>query len=111
MKKQNRVLKNIEFRNVLKKGKRYYSHSFKIYFVRNTIDLFQIGISVSKKVSKLAVVRNKVKRRIDASIREYYIPNENIKVIFICNPGIENKSYDEINEEVSNFFKKIRKGY
>ncbi|MGL4950888.1 MAG: ribonuclease P protein component [Mycoplasma sp.] len=109
MKKQNRVLKNIEFKNIIKTGKRFYTESFRVYFVKNKINLFQVGISISKKVSKSAVVRNKIKRQLLSAIKLNYNPESYFKVIIICNPTIVNKEYIELEKEVSFFLKKLGK--
>ena len=58
---------------------------------------------VSQKISKRAVIRNKVKRRLSDAIRAEI---KNIKsgadVVFIALPGIEKKEFSEIKSTVEN---------
>ena len=63
MKKINIVKKNLEFNEIIKKGKKYYSDLFFVYILKNSFPYNRFGISVSKKVGN-AVIRNKYKRRI-----------------------------------------------
>ena len=62
---------------------------------------------VSKKISKKAVIRNKVKRRLREAVR-IILPR--IKpcydIIFFTRPGIEQKDFSEIKEAVSNLLSK-----
>ncbi|MGL4948537.1 MAG: ribonuclease P protein component [Mycoplasma sp.] len=109
MKKQNRILKNEDFRKVISKGKRYNCSSFRIYFVPNSTELFQIGISISKKVSKSAVVRNLIKRRISAIVKNNFNLNQHYKIVIICNIGIESKTYKEIENDFCVFKSKVWK--
>ncbi|WP_246831104.1 ribonuclease P protein component [Nautilia sp. PV-1] len=47
---------------MLKKGKRFYSDNFLLYYLPS--DTLKVSPIVSKKISKKAVIRNKIKRRI-----------------------------------------------
>jgi ribonuclease P protein component len=47
---------------VFKKGKKYYSDNFLLYYLPSGV--LSVSAVVSKKISKKAVVRNKIKRRI-----------------------------------------------
>ena len=66
LKKQN------DFQNVFNRGNVFGNKVFAFYFVKNGIEENRIGIIVSKKVSKKAVVRNRLRRQ----IREAYRLNE-----------------------------------
>jgi ribonuclease P protein component len=59
------------------------------------------GISISKKVSKKAVVRNLVKRRIKGALRQSIdriLPGK--MVVITCKPSIVGCDYDEILREL-----------
>ncbi len=64
----------------------------------------RFGFIVSKKISKKAVVRNKVKRRLRESVR-LKLKNGSIKngfdAIILTRPPIVDKSFVEIDEVVS----------
>ncbi|HAW50103.1 TPA: ribonuclease P protein component [bacterium] len=64
-------LKKKEFENIIKNGRKKFSDSLIVYFLKGERDGF--GISISKKIGK-SVVRNKIKRR----LREIYRTNKEI---------------------------------
>ncbi len=107
MNKSHRILKNREFTKVIRSGKKIYTQNFSIYYCNNS-DQYHIGITVSKKVSKLAVTRNLIKRRIVAAINELDL-NNNFKkdVVIIVKPTAHNIQYQEIQKEISGIFKKL----
>lgn len=64
----------------------------------------QFAVIVSKKVSKKAVERHLIKRRIIAAIKEIQnIPNSSY--VFFTKPEIKNKSFKEIKEIIQKAFK------
>ena len=66
--KTNRLTKKKDFENVFKKGKGIKGDFLILRFVGNKTKTCRFGIVVSKKISKKATVRNKIKRRIRAAI-------------------------------------------
>lgn len=69
--KKDRLLKRSEFIRVSKSGRHFYSRHFLLVTVPGTREGSRIGITVSKKVSRKATVRNRIKR----SCREYFRQN------------------------------------
>ncbi len=109
MKKSNRLLKNSEFRNIIRSGNKKHSYNFSFYFVRNNLNKYRIGITVSKKVSKLAVQRNLLKRRIIAAINELQIKNINLDLVIIVKPSAISLEYNDIKREISKILSTIWK--
>ena len=68
-----RIKKKREFAAVRAEGKKVYTFSLIIYVLKNQLEHPRLGLIVSKKVSKKAVVRNKIKRR----LREIFRLNQN----------------------------------
>lgn len=103
---ENRLKKRKEFGYIYKKGKAVYSQNLNIIYVDNNRKVFRAGFSVSKKIGK-AVVRNKVKRRLSAIIRNNLnlIKNE-YNYIITVKSGIEKLTYLQLKEEVMAAFKK-----
>ena len=64
--KNERIRKNNEFVSVMK-GKRLSADGLSLFYAKNDVGNFRVGISVSKKLAN-AVKRNKLKRRIRACI-------------------------------------------
>lgn len=65
-----RLRKNSDFQRLYKNGKRLVSHDFVLYYSPSRMDYSQLGFVVSKKVSKSAVVRNTLRRRLTAVVEE-----------------------------------------
>jgi ribonuclease P protein component len=64
LKKDNRIRLNKEFDRVFKAGQSFYGKFLGVKIATNDLGLIRVGIMVSTKVSKKAVVRNLAKRRI-----------------------------------------------
>ncbi len=100
------VRKSKEF-TLIYAGKRVSGHSFIIYY--NILDdVGKAGFTVSKKVSKSAVERNKLKRR----LREIYRCNRNllpehVSIIIRALPQSAGISFDDIKNEILSLFKII----
>lgn len=110
MKKNNRLLKNSDFRNIIRSGNKINSYNFSIYYFQNNLKSYRIGITISKKVSKLAVERNLLKRRIKAVINELKLKNINVDVVIIAKPNANQIQYPIIKKEIQNSLLKIWEG-
>jgi len=64
-------------------------------------DKTQLIISVSKKISKKAVVRNTIKRRVRAVFRKIAPNLKTGTYLYIARPGSENIKGDELVRELS----------
>jgi len=92
LEKKNRLTSNDLFKKVFQGGERLDNKLFSISFRKNNLVSPRFAVIVSTKVSKSAVVRNKLKRRIRASLKEF-IPvfKEGWDVIVISKkPSIDN---------------------
>lgn len=107
--KSSRLTKNKEFDLVFKEGKSVYGNFIGIKTKKNDLNINRFGVLLSTKVSKLAVVRNKYKRKI-----KNIISRENLKMtlghdgVIIVLPGIIDKKYQEIETEIKNIFVKLK---
>jgi ribonuclease P protein component len=68
--KQNRLKHWRDFRTVYRRGKRVHGKNLVLVVYQNGESPTQVGISISRKVSKKAVIRNRIKRRIRHACRE-----------------------------------------
>ena len=104
--KINRIRKKKDFELIFKNSKSFKNNIFILRIAKNSLGLFRFGFVVSQKVSKKAVIRNKVKRRlsdiIKAELKNFSdIQSENGKdLVFITLPGIEKKEFSELKELV-----------
>jgi ribonuclease P protein component len=69
-----RLRKKKDFENVYKKGRSFKQGFLFLKFLNNNSGVSRIGIVVSKKVALRATVRNLIKRRIRAAVKEL-VPN------------------------------------
>jgi len=103
----NRLKKEKDFERAFKKGKSY-NQSFLFLKVFDSQDERQsrFGFVVSTKVSKKAVVRNKLKRQMREIVRERI---EDIKkgqdVIVVTQPGIETQTFHQLKQNLLQLLK------
>lgn len=110
LKKRYRLTKDKDFERVFKQGSSAYVSSLGLKMAANSLGGPRFAILVSKKVSKKAVARNKIKRQIRNILREEYVPeiNKNCDIVVICLPTIINKTFEEIQAELKIAFHKLK---
>ena len=105
--KENRLKKEKEFEAVFKGGRTLKGKSVFLRYLINGTDKTRIGFVVSKKISKLAVERNKVKRRMREIIRlKKKDIKEGLSIVIISLPSIKGTTYQEMEEDLENLLSK-----
>ena len=61
---KNRLAKKKDIEYVFKNGRRLTTTSFRLFFCPNDLPYSRFAFSISKKVSKKAVMRNRLRRRV-----------------------------------------------
>lgn len=83
--KSKRLLSPKQFSDVLRNGKKIFNPVFLLIILPSSANTSRVGIVVSKKVSKRAVDRNRIKRQ----VREFFRLNQklwsNYEVVVIAN--------------------------
>lgn len=106
LKKENRLRKTKEIEGVLKNGRSFYNSDFTLKVEKNNLEKNRLCVVISAKVSKKAVDRNKLKRRVRAI---FYSQKDELKngfdFLFISKKGSDIKEFSEIKESVLNLFK------
>ena len=109
MPRENRLKKEEDFKKVFKKGRGFTNNLFVLKIVKNNLDISRFAFVISKKISKKATVRNRIKRRLDNVIR---VDLPKIKKgwdgIIIVLPGAEIKDFKEIEEDINQLLEKAR---
>ena len=106
--KENRLTHRKDFDNTFKGGKGLFSDILNIKFINNNLENSRFGIVVSNKISKKAVIRNKIKRQIREVIhRNLTEINNGLDIMIICKPEISKKDFQEIEQTIIQLFKKI----
>lgn len=99
-------MKKKDFDNVFKKGKTIANKLVFLKSLKNNLNNNQFGFIVSTKISKKAVIRNKIKRRLREIVRQTDT-KPGFDIIIIVKPEILNKDYQEIKNNVENLLKNI----
>lgn len=106
--KNNRIRLDKEFDRVFKTGQSFYGKVLGLKVSPNTLGFTRFGIMVSLKVSKKAVIRNKVKRQIRSVIsKELPALKTNKDVVIITFPLILDKKFKEIELVLKNGLEKL----
>jgi ribonuclease P protein component len=106
LKRENRIRSKKEFAEIKNKGKALYSPLFGWLFYKENDDLKKFGFIISKKISKKAVDRNRVKRVLSEIIRKNLDKFENgTRLVFLAKQEILGKKMVEIEKEVEKFLK------
>lgn len=92
MKKENRLLKNQDFKKVLDNKKYVSRENFTIYQKSNDLDHVRIGISVSSKIGN-SVVRHKIKRQVSNMLIKDLNINCNYDIVIIVRKKYLDKTF------------------
>lgn len=104
---KNRLKKKKDFEKVLKEGKGIKEDSLILKVKKNKSKKLRFGFVVSKKISKKAVVRNKIKRRLREVVKEKIKKiDKDFDIIIIALPGAETKNFQEFRITIEKLFKK-----
>lgn len=107
--KQYRLKKNKDFDLLFKKGKYVSNGLFFLVFKKNKLKNSRFGFIIGKKISKKAITRNKIRRKISEIIR---MMMDNVKagfdIVVGVKPDIIDKDYQEIKKELEGLFKKAK---
>jgi len=102
-----RVRKRQDFDSVYKKGKSFSCKYLKIYVLSTDLPKQRCGFSISKKVSKKAVERNKLKRQISFILKdELKSMRSEVDLVFVLRTSILELSFEEIKFNLKELLKK-----
>jgi len=105
LKKENRIRSKKEFIEIKNKGRVLFSPLFGWLFYKKNDDLKKFAFIVSKKISKRAVDRNKIKRILSEVIRKKLDKFEKgTRLVFLSKKEILGKRKEEIEKEIIKFF-------
>lgn len=101
--------RNKEFDRAFKLGQSFYSRILGVKAVDNELGISRFGILISTKVSKKAVIRNKIKRQIRAVLHAEMPKLKTGKdLVIIVFPQILDKKFQEIKDFIILSLNKIR---
>jgi ribonuclease P protein component len=109
MNKKYLIKKNKEYRKIYNEGISLANRYAVIFTLKNSLGQKRFGFSVSKKIGK-AVERNRVRRRLKEICRkndEFFL--NGYDYILIARKGIEELSYNSMQDSVENLAYRINK--
>ena len=104
-----RLLKSSEFQLVYKQGEWVANRELVVNYKRHQQPFSRLGITVSKKVSKRAVDRNRIKRLFREWFRKNKQSCQSIDMILTAKPSINVKSNVEIKKSLEDIWRKVQK--
>lgn len=116
LRKQFRLTLNKEIQNVLKNGRYFSTHFFNLKIINNQLPENRFCVIISKKISKFATKRNRIKRQLSEVLRLNLLkikPGHDI-VMIVKNNIIDPKTklisptYQELEQELITILKKLR---
>lgn len=107
--KLNRIKKKKDFDLIFKKGSSFKNNLFILKTVKNSLDEPRFGFVVSQKISKKAVIRNKIRRRLSEIARNKMKSIKGgIDIVLISLPGVEKKEFSDIKDSLNNLLIKSK---
>lgn len=107
--KENRLKKKKDFNRVTTRGQQVSGSFLILKFYSNELDLTRVGFVVSKKVSKKAVLRNQVKRRLREAVRaELAQIRTGFDMVFFTRREIQEKEFSDIQQLIKQLLEKAK---
>ena len=112
MKKINIIKDSRDFEFAIHKGKLYKNKDLILYVINKNNKYYRFGISVGKKISKRAVDRNLLKRRLRSIIdNNKKLYQNNLDYIIIMKKTCLDLSYQELEKSFLDIMKKVKGDY
>lgn len=89
-----------DFEILFKEKSSYYSSFYNIYFVKNNINHIRMAISISKKIVKSAVIRNKAKRQIKSILTNWINLDKSVDCLIVLKSNFFNGSFEEKQKQL-----------
>lgn len=107
-----RLVGKKNFTNVYRYGRKLYTPSMMVNYLRNPQEVTKVAVVVSRRVSKLATQRNLYKRRLWGCLREHrqLIP-AGYYLIISARPAIIELTYKELSLQIESLLRKISSYY
>jgi len=107
--KQNRLKKKQDFEKVFKRGKGFVEKFILVKTIGNSIKDSRFGFIVSRKVSKRATTRNKIRRKLREIVKlKLTKVKKGQDVILVIAPKFKSNSLPELDGLVERAFKKAK---
>jgi ribonuclease P protein component len=106
--RQRKLLNSAQFGAVFNNRRSIHGKFFSLHVVRNALDYPRLGLTVSRRVSKKAVQRNRIKRQIRESFRLHQAELPPIDFIVTAKAGSAEQVNGVLRSELDNLWCKAR---
>ena len=106
--RQRKLLNSAQFGAVFSNRKSIHGQFFSVHVVRNVLDYPRVGLTVSRRVSKKAVQRNRIKRQIRESFRLRQAELSPIDFVVTAKVGSAEQENGELRNELDKLWCKAR---
>ena len=107
-KKENRLTKQKDFDNIFKKGRSVFNKVLGLKVITNDLNINRFGVIVSNKISKKAVERNKIKRRIREVLKkEEPVLKKGYDIVVIALAEAKQKEYQDLEQTLKEKLSKL----
>ncbi len=106
---KNRLKKKTDFERVFRKGKAVREDFLLLKFAKNNLETSRFGFVVGQKISKKAVLRNKVKRRLRETVKKKLSEiKPGFDGVWVALKGSETQNFEEIKAVVKKILQKSK---
>lgn len=107
--KTNRLKKKKDIERVFKNGKGFKEDFLILKVLKNDLENSRFAFIVSQKVSKKAVLRNKIRRRLSELVRlKIKEIKKGLDIVLLALPGLEERNFWETEETINKLFQKAK---
>lgn len=106
--KRNRISDKQIIQKLFTKGNLYRDKYFIFKYIRSDSTNSEFAVIVSKKISKKAVKRNKVRRQVFEAIRLNLNLTSDLSAVIIAKTSVQEVKYEKINDSIVQFFNQIK---
>lgn len=106
---KNRLKKDVDIKRVVKDGKSVFDSVCRVRYLQNRLPESRFLVVVGLKISKSAVVRNRIRRQYQEIVRlnQTFI-RPGYDIVFLCSKSAMTADYHEKNSRLLGVLKKAR---
>ena len=108
LRKKHRLNKDKQFNAIWQRGLSAYGQTLGLKALPNNLPYSRFAFLINKKVSKRAVVRNLLKRRLREIIRLEWLNLVGYDIVVVVLPPAANSNFDQLKTEVKNLFRRLK---
>lgn len=107
--KEHRLKRESEIKTLLKKGRSVFGMYLRLKYLKNDLEISRFAIVAGLKISKKAVVRNRLKRQVRAIIQEHLDRiAEGFDIMVMLKKEAIGKTSKDLEEDLLKSFKKAK---